>query len=305
MLLTIGIPVYNGEKYIKETIESILICDFDWEEVEVIVSDNASTDNTLNYVREYSKVRIIEHEENVGYDKNLNRVFQYANGKYVWTIGADDLVVNYQLENLIKMLKDPNDFGVIFVGGKDTCEETYCTFDQAELFLEGTNFRSGFFPNNVIAKNIWLSCEAEQFFTSGWIHYAMVLQALRKKKSALTKNQYVIESPRANEIKTWNKNGSGITVGLKLVEVFQVMQHWGYDEKFIRKIKGIIKNSYPRVIIVAKLRGFEVSKSILDSFIRLYGEFPLFWILDIWFLLLPSFIYRIAAKVLRFANLLK
>ncbi|MHA4894106.1 glycosyltransferase family 2 protein [Pedobacter sp. PWIIR3] len=304
MLLTIGIPVYNGQKFIEQAIESIQKYNFNHNEVEIIICDNSSTDQTVNIVRNYSNLTLIQHKENVGFDGNLNRIFNYARGKYVWAIGADDLLVG-NLDKLMALLRERDDFGVVFVGGSKNLVQDYQVFNVAEEFLFSTNFRSGFFPNNIIAKKIWMNCETQAFIDSGWIHYAVVLQALRIERAVLMKSKNIVENPSANQLKTWNKNGLGLLIGLKLVEIFQVMPQWGYENKFRRRTKRVIKDSYPRAIIISKMRGIKISGEILSDFIRLFGEFPTFWIIDIWILLIPSFFYMIIARSLIWVKLFK
>ncbi|PWS32999.1 glycosyltransferase family 2 protein [Pedobacter paludis] len=298
MLLTIGIPVFNGQKYIEEAIKAIIKCELSSNEVEIIICDNASTDKTIEIAQTYKSVKVIEHQENIGFDGNLNRIFNYACGKYVWAIGADDLILDKNINDLVSLLRNTN-CGVIFIGGVDSISEPYRILSNPEEFLIMSNFRSGFFSNNIIRKNLWVNCELKQFLASGWIHYAVILQAICMMPTIVTRKKHVIENPGSNEVKTWNRNGAGLIVGLRLVEIFQVMPKWGYGKQFIKRTKGVIKNSYPREIIVSKIRGLKVSKSLLEDFIRLFKEFPSFWLRDLWFLLIPSFLYKIPAYVLK------
>jgi cellulose synthase/poly-beta-1,6-N-acetylglucosamine synthase-like glycosyltransferase len=66
--LTIGLPVYNGEKYVAESIEALLCQSF--KDFELIISDNASTDSTGDIARRYekqdSRVRYFRQPQNVG-----------------------------------------------------------------------------------------------------------------------------------------------------------------------------------------------------------------------------------------------
>lgn len=86
--ISVGMPVYNGERYLPQAIESILAqtCgDF-----EFIISDNASTDNTEAICREYGvkdkRIRYYRNAENIGASDNYNAVFRYAAGTYFkWT----------------------------------------------------------------------------------------------------------------------------------------------------------------------------------------------------------------------------
>ena len=90
--LSVGLPVYNGQRFVGKAIESILNQDF--EDFELIVSDNASTDDTGHICRQYARmdkrIRYYRNEVNVGAAPNHNRVFELANGKYFKWAGHDD-----------------------------------------------------------------------------------------------------------------------------------------------------------------------------------------------------------------------
>lgn len=91
--VTIGIPVYNGEPYLEETIASIEAQTF--ADYEVIVSDNASTDRTEAICRAYAardgRVRYVRNERNVGAAGNFRQLVALAGGEYFKLANADDL----------------------------------------------------------------------------------------------------------------------------------------------------------------------------------------------------------------------
>ena len=78
--ISVGMPVYNGEKYLSQAIESILAQSF--TEFELIISDNASTDRTMEICRDYtskdSRIQYVRHDVNMGGPKNWNFVFTVA-----------------------------------------------------------------------------------------------------------------------------------------------------------------------------------------------------------------------------------
>jgi glycosyltransferase involved in cell wall biosynthesis len=90
--LTIGIPVYNGENYLAETLDLILSQTF--TDFEVIISDNASTDSTEEICRAYaardSRIRYDRLEQNVGASRNFNRLVDMARGEYFKWAAHDD-----------------------------------------------------------------------------------------------------------------------------------------------------------------------------------------------------------------------
>jgi glycosyltransferase involved in cell wall biosynthesis len=83
-LVSIGLPVYNGEKSLGRALDSVLAQDF--KDFEVIISDNASTDGTRAIcearARRDSRVRYSTNETNIGANPNHNRVFNLSRGKY-------------------------------------------------------------------------------------------------------------------------------------------------------------------------------------------------------------------------------
>ena len=90
--ITIGMPVYNGEKYLHESIESILCQTYN--DFELIISDNASDDSTEEICRSYAtidqRIRYLRNDTNVGIAKNFNRVVELARGKYFAWAAHDD-----------------------------------------------------------------------------------------------------------------------------------------------------------------------------------------------------------------------
>ena len=92
--MTIGLPVFNGERYIEETLDSIQAQTFrDWE---LVLCDNASTDRTPEICAERAardpRIRVFRNRSNIGGDRNYNRCFELSRGEYFFGIGADDVV---------------------------------------------------------------------------------------------------------------------------------------------------------------------------------------------------------------------
>lgn len=106
-LLSICIPTYNREVFLRECLASLQIEGL-WGQVEVVVSDNASTDQTLNVLEEFRDVlplRWIIQAENLGADRNFDAVIAEAGGEYCWLLGSDDAVVIDALPRLIELLR--------------------------------------------------------------------------------------------------------------------------------------------------------------------------------------------------------
>jgi glycosyltransferase involved in cell wall biosynthesis len=91
-LISIGLPVYNGERYLAQALDALLAQDI--EDFELIISDNASEDATAEIAKSYaskdSRIRCFRNERNLGLAWNFNRVVELARGKYFkWTAHDD------------------------------------------------------------------------------------------------------------------------------------------------------------------------------------------------------------------------
>ncbi len=104
--LSIGLPVYNGEEYLAESLESLLTQSY--EDFELIISDNASTDNTADicyrYMEQDSRIRYIRQPRNVGAAPNHNFVIAQARGEYFKWAAADDTYAKELLEYCVDAL---------------------------------------------------------------------------------------------------------------------------------------------------------------------------------------------------------
>ena len=93
-LVSIGIPVYNGERYLRETIESILLQTY--SNFELIISDNGSTDTTQEICQRFAsqdrRIKYHRNAKNLGAAPNYNLVFELSLGKYFKWADYDDLL---------------------------------------------------------------------------------------------------------------------------------------------------------------------------------------------------------------------
>lgn len=96
--ISVIMPVYNGEKYLREAIDSILYQSF--QNFEFIIVDDASTDRSLQIIQSYKDKRIIllQNEQNRGNYPSRNRGLTIATGKYICVMDADDVAYPKRLE---------------------------------------------------------------------------------------------------------------------------------------------------------------------------------------------------------------
>jgi glycosyltransferase involved in cell wall biosynthesis len=130
--VSIGMPVYNGEKYIREAIDSLLVQTF--SDFELIISDNASTDNTETICREFAiknpRIRYVRQNRNIGALNNFRFVVDNAYGEYFSWLAHDDLLEKDFISICSKFL-DENSNCVLVSGDFLAIDE-----DNAQLTVE-------------------------------------------------------------------------------------------------------------------------------------------------------------------------
>ncbi len=109
--LSIGVPVFNGERYLAAAIESVLEGSF--SDFELIISDNGSTDGTEEIARAFAakddRIRYLRSATNIGPNPNFNRVFLAATGTYFKWLAYDDLCGPDMLTRCVEVLDhDPS-----------------------------------------------------------------------------------------------------------------------------------------------------------------------------------------------------
>jgi GT2 family glycosyltransferase len=117
MILSIVIVNWNGKELTENCIESILLTSrtrLENKEFEIIVIDNGSTDESLEYLKAYSRpVKFISNVNNVGYAPACNQGMKEAQGKYILLLGNDTVVLDEALEKCVKYLDENNDCGAV------------------------------------------------------------------------------------------------------------------------------------------------------------------------------------------------
>ena len=108
--VSIGMPTYNGAKFISAAIESILSQKYTY--FELIISDDASTDETeeivMKYCRDDLRIKYIRQQENIGANQNFKKVLEAATGEYFMFASQDDTFSSNWLSGLISSLRGTN-----------------------------------------------------------------------------------------------------------------------------------------------------------------------------------------------------
>ncbi len=151
--VSILIPVFNREKYVIKTIESAL--NQTYSNIEIIVVDNFSTDNTWEVLKEIrqsdDRIKIFQNEDNVGPVKNWERCINEASGKYAKILWSDDLITSDFIQKTLPFLVGNDEVGFAFSGTKifNSANES-----EKKVFFVG---ETGLFPKEKYIDGVLLS----------------------------------------------------------------------------------------------------------------------------------------------------
>lgn len=116
--VTVIIPCYNREKFVKETIDSALSQDY--RNIEVVAVDDGSTDATPGILKSYgSRIRVLEHPDraNKGQSAAINLAMRSTNGEYVAILDSDDVWEKEKIGKQVRFLEENRDCGLVYVNG--------------------------------------------------------------------------------------------------------------------------------------------------------------------------------------------
>lgn len=111
ILISFIVPVYNADKYVEECINSLV--GQTQKNIEILCIDDKSTDQSLNILNKFAKIdsriHVYSHSKNMGAGGARNTGLEYARGKYIWFIDADDFIDKDAVETLLGYLKQHDD----------------------------------------------------------------------------------------------------------------------------------------------------------------------------------------------------
>lgn len=151
-------PVYNGSKYLKEAIESIL--NQSYNHLEFIIINDGSTDNSEKIILSYNDSRIvyIKNETNLGLIKSLNNGISISKGKYLARMDADDISLTDRLKHQLEFMEQNLEIGVCscnYVQFRNTSKKKHKAFSLHDEILGFMLFNSSIIhPSLLIRKSL-------------------------------------------------------------------------------------------------------------------------------------------------------
>lgn len=110
--VSIAMPVYNAEAYLKYSIESIL--NQTYQDIEFLIVNDGSIDNSLSLIKSYndSRIKLLSHSVNKGLSYSLNEAVRLASGKYIARMDADDISVANRIFLQVEYMEKNQDVGI-------------------------------------------------------------------------------------------------------------------------------------------------------------------------------------------------
>lgn len=199
--LSICIPTYNRARYLDEAIASVAMQITD--DVELVISDNASTDETGDVIAKWSKaipsLVYFRWERNMGADNNFLKVVDLAQGEYCWLLGSDDQIKAGGIAAVLSRLGSDDILLVDYVlMTRDMAREIgarkllrvapdsryhICDAKDFSRYLSAVEEMSGLFAyisSIIFRRSKWLALETRSdFIGSNWIHVTKALDIVR------------------------------------------------------------------------------------------------------------------------------
>jgi glycosyltransferase involved in cell wall biosynthesis len=311
--LTIGIPIYNGGKTISETLESIF---FDIPaDVEVLISDNASSDNTpeiiQSYCRKYHQISYYKNAVNLGPDVNFDLTVKRAAGEFVWLLGDDDEIATGGIQAALDIINKNPSIAALFVNyslhDRNTGEclnpkvlninsDILCT--NANMFLSTATVYPNFMSSIIVRKSRWLDYSSSDFFGTFWLQYGMLMRVIENNQSFCIASPYVInrgiEYDGPNEA---NRNGIAINVLLNLIDIIDSLPRNVFNETSISKARKEGHKFLLRKIFSSKRHGLLLNRQLLLRMTKSFWRYPAFWLVELPLLITPRYFHYFVWRV--------
>lgn len=308
-LLSICIPTYNRAHYLERCLEGVTLQFSDpdiYSCVEIVISNNASVDNTRDIVSSYqdkfSNIRYFENEKNLGFDFNIVNVVENAKGEYCWYLGDDDVLCGGSLRRIVDFLRN-NKIAVLTIDAKLVPDpskasegEQYFNSDAFKLFDDFRDFWRnghcfGILSVFIFDRFSWVSSLDKEEFIVDWLYFETVLKILPKANLQFAFCDHpVVYTRQGSEL---SSNGGEFISFVRWKRLLDKMTKFGYSKDVI----GLEVATLPRGLITSLLRakGHNLKFSFKNLFI-ICDEFntsPPYLLLAIIIFFIPNFIIKL------------
>lgn len=229
-ILTIAIPTYNRAKYLETSLNILIeqINEID-QNVELIISDNCSNDNTEEVVKKFlSKgydFRYIKNATNLGMDGNFVQCFKIAKGKYVWVLGDDDFLLPGSLKRIVQKLSDDEEYGLMHLSLEKTNLDDFVVYKKSNAFVSDISYWITFISANIVNTKYVKEIDFDKYMGTFFTLIPLYFTAVYKEQFNIFCSFKVLDSGK-------NSNTNG---GYNYFEVF-TKNYFSIWKEFKRKL---------------------------------------------------------------------
>ncbi len=309
--LTIAIPTYNGSRTIKTTLESIFNQQFPSDDVEVIICENASTDNTLEIIKPFlSKLTLYKNDVNIGGDKNFEMCVNKSQSEYVWILGDDDCLKYGAISYVIDKIK-LKDYGCLFVNfslydvkQKKEVQKKFLPLKEDIIvkgvtdFLKNTNVAANFLSSVIHNKKNFESVDTTKFYGTSFLQFGVLLDYIENNETLLIAEPLVVNMGDSSD-REFNAGGVSVKILNNLYAIVKNAKTKFLEESERKKIQSLIQKMLKYRILSAKRLGLKVDKKLLSDLTTNFKSYPGFWLIDLPLLTTPNFLINILYKIYR------
>jgi abequosyltransferase len=325
-LLSICIPTYNREVLLKGLIENILeeIENFKChKDVQVVIVDGCSTDNTIQIVEEFSprmNIKYFRRDNKEGIDKDILKCIEIASGEFCWLFSDDDRFMPGAINNVLNVLKKNTEITGCFCNRisydskmkkkvhetkswpSEHFHEDKILTDKSECFKYlgmDLGFISSQIVNRAAWKNITIKENLDILCDTCYLMFHIIAKIMNDKF-----NWYYISTPLLKQ-----RTGNDSFLKSKGVMNRQLIEHENfsklvllhYDKKskeyylFFKKMV----NRLPRVIANLKSQKLDyvIQLKLITLLFKKYYYYPCFWLKTVPIFLLPNFLFIFIKKL--------
>ena len=312
--LTIGIPAYNGAKYIQQTLDSIIsqIDTIDGiNQLEILISDNASDDDTSIISNKYLAnnkgiISYYKNSENLGYDRNVDLVMERSAGEYVWLLGCGDIVKNGAIKHILHYVNIKTYDNILLNFDTYSCikheiddERNFNihkdkSFNSKDDFFVSTKWGITPLSANIVLRASWLRVMDSNPVAPGWIHVKRIMDLMAHIKYVGTLQVSKICFTLYKESDGWWSKGGNLL--LNSINLIKILNFTNKKNSYNKNTKDILFNevykNIHKLIRWSKRTGLEVKINLISDTITLFHDKPSFWFFHLPYLLIPNSIFN-------------
>jgi glycosyltransferase involved in cell wall biosynthesis len=289
-ILSICIPTYKGELKLKQSL-GVMLPYLKELGIPIYICDNASPDNTKNYITElqlqYEKVYYTRNDENIGADKNFEKVLKISESKFCWLLGDDDIIKKDALIEVLKNLNNDNDYDFICVNAHKRIDDKIKTqvMVGGKEVINKLGAHLTFMSTLIFKKSLLDGIDFSKYYNTWFLQTGMVYDIIANENSkTLWVNIDTLSSVEVSNCSWINEHFYTFTTRLYLFSML-LPEYYNIDDRnaFVRSHAGMLSNNLATYLILARRRGeisikklYNYRKHILTAIGGKYFVFSIF-----------------------------